>query len=437
MFFKYFHSAVCIVFAILVSVASGDVIDTIKGVVSDSASGNLLAAVTVASESVSALTDTAGAFTLAIPSTRVVLFQSPRRLPTLVWHPENGSFTWSNHSGAVSITVHSMQGNVVARGVMGKAAGIATFSIANLPQGIYAVTIAAQGQMSLYTINSLKVHQARSFSMISQSFPSGSSPKALATYKAHGLTFARVNFDSLRLSVPAGAQTGLAVKMKCKFKMPVLNNAVYRPLFDPSTVPDIQPLFDGVTLTGWSYDTKVWSVVNGYIKCVSDNTWCGTTENYSEFRLFISGIEVSQSGDHTGYGFLGEQRPPNGDWCNSWKFVYLVGPTTIWWDYVNNSHPESTVKADLTQAPYKLPSYGVWLQHEFLVSMSKKKIRVALNGVESLTLDYAKLNYHKDLTSSPIGIIGHYGNKDVHYKDIWIEVNPKEPDKLYSVTKKP
>gem|GEM_PF-3932357 len=225
------------------------------------------------------------------------------------------------------------------------------------------------------------------------------------------------------------------------FKMPVLNYTEYEPPFDPTTIPGIRPLFDGETLTGWNYDPKVWSVVNNYMKCTSDNTFAGTLESFSEFRLFVSSRQVSGQYGQTGYGFYGTQ-PPKGQWNGeAWKFVYLVGPTCIWWDYVTQSNDGTlNCQINMEKAPYNLPRQGKpgpWWQHEFLFSMSKGTIRGALNGVDFLNFKLSAAA-HKDraaFTSTPIGFLAHFTNTEVRYKDVWIEVNPREPDKLYSVKK--
>jgi hypothetical protein len=228
--------------------------------------------------------------------------------------------------------------------------------------------------------------------------------------------------------------------------MPTLNYTEYKPPFDPSVVPGIRPLFDGETLTGWNYDPKAWSVVNNYMKCISDNTYAGTLESFGEFRLFVSSRQVSGQYGQTGIAFYGAQ-PPKGRWDGeAWKFVYLVGPTCIWWDYVTNSNDGTNPNCspgdiNMEKAPYNLPRQGhpgPWWQHEFLVSMKKGVIRGALNGVDMLTFKLPPATGGRaGFTTTPIGLIGHYTNTEVRYKDIWIEVNPREPDKFYSVTPKP
>ena len=231
MLLKCVRSVLCMIFAGMLCAASAAVVDTIKGVVSDSINGMLIDSVTVAAEGATTLSDTAGVFTLVIPSTTVVPFVAPRNMPALKWNSENGLFSWNGYSAEVSIKVFSLQGNIVARTVSGKNRGGSTFSIAPLPQGIYMVAIETQGQQSVYKISSVKTRQLHSFSLLSPNPNSLSKASAAATASDHVVTFIKNNFDTLKISVLAGTTKSIAAKMKSPYPL--------RNVFKLFTVPGI------------------------------------------------------------------------------------------------------------------------------------------------------------------------------------------------------
>jgi hypothetical protein len=210
----------------------------------------------------------------------------------------------------------------------------------------------------------------------------------------------------------------------------------YTPPFDPSSVPGIQPLFDGLTLGGWNCNTAPngWSVIDGAIvgKSAVAGEFCATRANYSEFRLFASIIQVSGNGGHSGLGF-GGQNPPPGSWSNeAFKFLDLMTPSCYFWDYARNAGALGKIVAcvDMTKAPYDVPWQGQWFQVEMTVSLSAGKVRAALDGVDFLTYDIGTPDPFKN---GPIGLQAHAGNQEVRYKDLWIQVNPANPDVLLSV----
>ena len=63
-----------------------------------------------------------------------------------------------------------------------------------------------------------------------------------------------------------------------------------------------------------------------------------------------------------------------------------------------------------------------WTQAEILVNRSRGTIRMAVNGFE--VLNYVDADPSR-LKRGPIGLQAHGGNHDVRYKDIFIEVAPK------------
>jgi hypothetical protein len=194
----------------------------------------LIDSVTVSAEGVKAISDVNGAFTITLPQTNVEKFTPPRFMPTLTWHPENGTFSWNGSSGDVSVTVRSLQGITVARAVLGKSLNRSTFSLANLSQGIYMVGISSQGKETVYKINNIRTGHGQSYSLMSQNRSSAS--KAAATTVGHTLTFTKNNFDTLTLTVPSGTNDSVAARMKSPY--PLKN--ILKLFLDPS-IPDPGP----------------------------------------------------------------------------------------------------------------------------------------------------------------------------------------------------
>jgi hypothetical protein len=136
----------------------------------------------------------------------------------------------------------------------------------------------------------------------------------------------------------------------------------YKPPFDPSTVPGIEQLFDGKTLTGWNCNPNGWAVINTAMtgNSASAGQFCATKNSYSEFRLFVSIQQVSGTGGHSGIGFGGPNLPA-GKWSNGdFKFLDLMTPSIYYWDYNANAGAAGMLVAsvDMTKAPYNIPWSG-------------------------------------------------------------------------------
>jgi hypothetical protein len=202
----------------------------------------------------------------------------------------------------------------------------------------------------------------------------------------------------------------------------------YVPPFDAAAA-GLTPLFDGQTLAGWVGDPACWKVIDGVIVGLKDNQNLMTAGDYDDFRIIVSSRQVSEPSNHQGVGFWGERMPEG-------KYGYggcvLVMPPMPWtWDYtVNKGAPGTlTFTRDLDK------ELGIkrfeWTQAEVLVCRAKGTIRMAVNGVQ--VLSYVD-NQPSRLKKGPIGLQAHAGNHDVRYKDIFIEVAPKE-DRLITLKK--
>ena len=200
----------------------------------------------------------------------------------------------------------------------------------------------------------------------------------------------------------------------------------YTAPFDAATA-GMKPLFDGKSLAGWSGDPAAWKVENGAIVGVNGNQLLMTEKDYDNFRLIVSTVQVLEPSNHQGICLWGE-RPPAGNWGYG-GCIDVMPPMPWTWDYTTNAALAG--KLDIHRDLDK--EMGLkrwqWTQAEILVNRAKGTIRVAVNGME--VLNYTDANPAR-LKKGPIGLQAHGGNREVRYKDISIEVDPKE-DRLITV----
>ncbi len=202
----------------------------------------------------------------------------------------------------------------------------------------------------------------------------------------------------------------------------------YTPPFDAAAA-GLMPLFDGKTLSGWTGDPTCWQVVDGAIVGVGGNQALRTERDYDDFRLIVSTIQINSPTNHQGVGFWGE-RPPEGDF--GYGGCVLVMPPMNWtWDYTTSKGfaGKFNVSRDLDKETGLKRSQ--WTQAEILVNRMKGTIRMAVNGIEVLSYTDSTPSRFKH---GPLCLQAHSGNHEVRYKDVFVEVSPKE-DRL--ITLKP
>ncbi|MEO5953628.1 MAG: DUF1080 domain-containing protein [Chloroflexia bacterium] len=179
-------------------------------------------------------------------------------------------------------------------------------------------------------------------------------------------------------------------------------------------------LFDGKTLQGWRGNLDWWSVKDGAIVGKFHDkvptSFLYTNDTYSDFRLTLSSKMV-ESENHAGVAFWGDIIE-RGD--NKW---YTRGPLVIFpkpgmWDYID-------AKGISVYRPTTEPvtSQYEWIQVEILAQGNR--VRTAFNGVE--VMDWREANPER-VKGGPIGVQLHAwtGPQEVLYKDIVIEIFPKE-----------
>ncbi len=194
----------------------------------------------------------------------------------------------------------------------------------------------------------------------------------------------------------------------------------YTPPFDAGAT-GMKALFDGRTLEGWVGDPAGWKVVDGALVGVRDNQNLMTMDDYDDFRLIVSTIQVDSPSNHQGIGFWGDRMPPG-------KYGYggcidVMPPMNWTWDYATGRGARGVFLLSRDIDKDLGITRSEWTQAEILVNRSKGTIRMAVNGVEVLW--YVDRDPSR-LKRGPIGLQAHAGNHDVRYKDIFVELSPKE-----------
>lgn len=182
-----------------------------------------------------------------------------------------------------------------------------------------------------------------------------------------------------------------------------------------------EQLFDGKTLNGWSGDPAIWSVKDDAIRGITEHggQLILTNGDYSDFRLILQSRLVSEK-NHLGVCFWGERKV---DWGYG-ECILVIPPTGGMWDY----HPG---KKGPPREKLPHPDFDphVWHETEILAHLKTGTIRMAVNGVE--VTRYTDEDAMR-LRQGPIGLQIHAGASEVEYKDIRIEIDPKE-DRLLTV----
>jgi 3-keto-disaccharide hydrolase len=178
-------------------------------------------------------------------------------------------------------------------------------------------------------------------------------------------------------------------------------------------LPGSTPIFDGMTLDGWVGKAGVWSVKDGAIIGYAQNggSLLSTTKTYSSFR--ISGkANVLMSENHLGICIWGAKSGTGYGGC-----IVFVPPSGSIWDYGGGG--------EVRTLPYVWMGMKVdkhaWNQFEILADATTGTVRMGVNGHEFAV--YKKAGRGREAV---IGLQIHAGFSQVGYKDLAIEVDPKE-----------
>jgi hypothetical protein len=179
--------------------------------------------------------------------------------------------------------------------------------------------------------------------------------------------------------------------------------------------PALVSLFDGTTLAGWEGDPAMWAVRDGAIDGLAEKggRLIYSKGDYESFRLILQSRLVSE-GNHLGVCFWGQRMPDFG----YGECILVIPPSGGMWDY----HP-GRKGPPREILPHKKFDAHEWHTTEILARFATGEVRMAVNGVEILR--YKDIDANR-LKKGPIGLQIHAGVSQVQYKDLKIEVDPKE-----------
>jgi hypothetical protein len=182
---------------------------------------------------------------------------------------------------------------------------------------------------------------------------------------------------------------------------------------DPFTIPPgMTALFNGKDLTGWM-GSDIWSVnatdmaIVGTTKNKPQNLY--TTALYDDFRLVVTEQALMDMDTHLGICFWGKTGGNGFNGC-----LDVIPPSGAIWDYGDGGMKPTGVGSANNNIKYQ------WHQVEILALAATGQVLVAVNGKQ--VTSYTKAGRPK---KGPIGLQAHNGNVHEEYKDIYIEVAPK------------
>jgi hypothetical protein len=180
-------------------------------------------------------------------------------------------------------------------------------------------------------------------------------------------------------------------------------------------------IFDG-TMKGWGGNMANWQIKNGNIYGKgSGGQQLITDGNYGNFRLFIR-FRSFNGQSHLGILFWGKRQ-----FGYQGSDAHCVMPHDGGqWDY----HSSGGGGVPHQSPPPKAKSIDQKLWHltELVASRDNKTFQMATNGIWMINHKYSL-----STLEGPIGLQLHDGTVEFEAKDVFVEVNPANPEKLLSV----
>ena len=388
-------------------------VDTINGSVTDSVSNLPIDSVAVGSGGFSALTKTDGTFSLVFSSTQLMQKGRQELMPGVAWRAQDGSFSWAGYSGSISIEVNNLKGGVVAQYSSWKGPQQSTFSLANLPKGIYCAVVKAQGRAEVYKIMNLKSGEGRSSVLITQNTGARSAGlfKTMATTQLDTLTFTKAGYTTATLAVAAGAQTSVSVKLS------------------PAGPGTAASVFNGKTLNGWvSYPAGAFTVNTAdtaITETGSARAFLYLNAKYTYYRIIFTLRQITAPDAHYPCVlFFGTSTT-----ADAMAAVQFQLPGDWGWDYRPGKNNSGSA---YIKGVAKVPNLNLktWARCELLVNAATGTARAAVAqpvGTKAIEV----VDFHDAAipnVPSYFAIQCHTKGDIDEYKDITIEVNPKVND---------
>jgi hypothetical protein len=225
------------------------------------------------------------------------------------------------------------------------------------------------------------------------------------------------------------ASSGLAGESKQPSKIAAPTDSAR----EAAPYPNCVKIFNGVNFDGWEAAPSTWRIVDGAMRGSGGTSRIAYTKaDYGSFRLIFTARMDPVNNDHLGVLFWGDHptdvSKPKVDEAG---WIQFMPPFGGMWDYHPPKHHDLPHET-LAQGP---KDSAKWSTTELLCNLEKGTMRAAVDGVETTRYTHPYPSQRKDpqkrIVAGPIGMMRHGGGDSI-YKDIWVEVNPKE-DKLLTV----
>jgi hypothetical protein len=201
-----------------------------------------------------------------------------------------------------------------------------------------------------------------------------------------------------------------------------------------TTVPNTAVLFNGRTLAGWiQIPTNSWTVTNGAMASLGvARGVIYTTNDYSHYRLMFTMRHVSGNKDHQACVLIFCTRPVEGGKpLDALGGIQFQVPNGGHWDY-RQGHNNGG-KGEFTNLTTNKVDVHRWSQIEILVDAAKGTARMAVaQPPGSKAVEVLAFNVPEAGKTGPIAWQMHNKGLFDEYKDVTIEVNPKQ-DELITV----
>jgi hypothetical protein len=193
-------------------------------------------------------------------------------------------------------------------------------------------------------------------------------------------------------------------------------------------------IFNGMNFDGWFASASTWKITaDGAMHGEGGTSRAAyTKEDYGNVRLIFTTRMNPVNGDHLGILFWGNRptNPEKPEINNAGWLQWMPNYGGLWSYY--------PPKDKGVPAPRPNPSPSDWTKWhtcEMLLILDTGTLRAVTDGLEVTRYMHPypteRVDPTKRIIKGPIAMMKHGGGGS-EYKDIWVEVEPTERDKLYT-----
>jgi hypothetical protein len=199
--------------------------------------------------------------------------------------------------------------------------------------------------------------------------------------------------------------------------------------------PRCVKIFNGMNFDGWFASAATWKITpEGAMHGQGGTSRTAyTKDDYGNVRLIFTTRMNPVNGDHLGILFWGN-RPTNPDKpeINNAGWLQWMPNFAGLWSY----YPPKDKGVPAMRPNPNPGDWTKWHTCEMLLILDTGTVRVATDGIEVTRYMHPfpmeRMDPTKRIIKGPIGMMKHGGGGS-EYKDIWVEVDPTERDKFYTV----